>query len=56
MGFRNFDALHIGCAELGGADVLATVDDRLLALGQRHATRLGMRVVDVLTLAREIFS
>ena len=57
LGFRNFDALHVACAELGGgAEVFVTTDDRLLALGRRHAKLLDVRVVDVLTLAREVFS
>jgi Fe2+ transport system protein FeoA len=56
LGFRNFDALHVACAEPGGAEVFATTDDRLLALGRRHAKLLDVRVVDVLTLAREVFS
>jgi len=29
-GFKTFDALHIACAEKGGADVLLTTDDGLL--------------------------
>lgn len=54
LGFRNFDAFHVACAEFGRADVFATTDDRLLALGSRHATVLHVRVVDVITLAREV--
>jgi predicted nucleic acid-binding protein len=56
LGLRNFDAFHIACAELAGADVFATTDDRLLALGTRHAKQIGVRVVDVITLAREVLS
>jgi hypothetical protein len=56
LGFRNFDAFHVACAELGGAEAFATADDRLLAIGKRHATLLGVRVLDVVTLAREVFS
>ena len=55
VGFRNFDAFHVACAELANADVLVTTDDRFLALGSRHAGLLGVRVVDVVTLAREVF-
>ena len=54
LGFRNFDAFHVACAELANADVFATTDDRLLALCQRHAGLLSVRVVDVVTLAREV--
>jgi predicted nucleic acid-binding protein len=56
LGLRNFDAFHVACAELGGADVFATTDDRLLALGHRHANLLRVRVIDVVTLVREVFS
>ena len=56
LGFRNFDAFHIACAELGGAEAFVTADDRLLGLGERHAALLGVRVLDVVTLAREVFS
>lgn len=55
LGFRNFDAFHVACAELARADVLATTDDRLLALSRRHADVLTVRVVDVVALAREVF-
>jgi hypothetical protein len=34
----------------------AKAADRLLGLGKRHATLLGVRVLDVVTLAREVFS
>lgn len=56
LGLRNFDAFHVACAELAGAEVFATTDDRLLALGSRHAKLLRVRVVDVVTLAREVLA
>jgi hypothetical protein len=56
LGFRNFDALHIAWAEFAEADVFVTTDDRLLGLGDRHATLLRVRVVHVVTLAREVLS
>ena len=56
LGFRNFDAFHIACAEFGGADVLATTDDRLLSLARHHATRLRVAVMDVVRLAAEVLS
>src|SRR4051794_40182213 len=31
LGLKNFDALHVASAEIAGAEVFATVDDRLLA-------------------------
>ncbi|HMH51467.1 MAG TPA: hypothetical protein VK548_14615 [Candidatus Acidoferrum sp.] len=56
LGFRNFDAFHVACAEFGHADAFATTDDRLLGLGRRHAAALRVRIVDVLTLAKEVAS
>ncbi len=55
LGLRNFDAFHVASAELAAADVLVTSDDRLLALGRRHAEILRVRVVDAVTLAQEVF-
>jgi len=55
LGLRNFDAFHLACAEAAGADVFATTADRLLALTSRHASRLVIRVTDVVSLAREVF-
>ncbi|MGH7340699.1 MAG: PIN domain-containing protein, partial [Candidatus Rokuibacteriota bacterium] len=52
LGFRNFDAFHVASAELAGAEVFASTDDRLLRLADRHAASLRVRVVDVVTLAR----
>jgi predicted nucleic acid-binding protein len=54
VGLRNFDAFHVACAEFANADVCATTDDRLLDFGKRHAGLLGVRVIDVVTLAREV--
>jgi hypothetical protein len=56
LGFQNFDALHVACAEFAGANVFATTDDRLLSLANRHATLLRIRVLDVVTLVREVSS
>ena len=36
LGFKNFDAFHVACAELGGAEVFGTCDDGLLAAARRH--------------------
>ena len=44
LGFKRFDALHIACAESGGADVLLTTDDRMLNLAKRHRTQLRVQV------------
>lgn len=50
--FVGFDALHLAAAELAGADVFVTTDDRLLALAKKSTT--PVRVTDPVSLAREI--
>lgn len=44
FGLHRYDALHIACAEAGGADIFVTTDDRLLraALRLRHKLRLAI--------------
>ena len=54
LGFKNFDALHLSSAELGGAEVFVSCDDRLLAAAGRHAAVLRIRVVNPVVLAKEI--
>ena len=44
LGFKLFDALHIACAESGGADVLLTTDDKLLNRSTRFRSQLRVRV------------
>ncbi len=44
LGFKAFDALHIACAEAGGADVLLTTDDRLLRKARQNRRALKVRV------------
>ncbi|KYC39039.1 PIN domain-containing protein [Scytonema hofmannii PCC 7110] len=44
IGFKDFDALHIACAEAGKADILLTTDDRMLRLAARHQKLLKVRV------------
>jgi predicted nucleic acid-binding protein len=52
LGLAGFDALHMAAAELAGADVFVTTDDRLLALAKKAVTTV--RVTDPVSLAREI--
>jgi predicted nucleic acid-binding protein len=53
LGFRPFDALHVACAEGGGAAVLLTTDDRFLRAARRSATLLRTRVENPLTWLQE---
>lgn len=53
LGFQSFDALHIACAESGGAEVLLTTDDPLLRRAARLSGQLGVRVENPLTWLKE---
>jgi len=44
LGFRDFDALHIACAEKAGVDVFLTTDDKLLKRAKRLASQLRVKV------------
>ena len=53
LGMSAIDALHIACAESGGADVFLTTDDRLLRQAIRLAAQLRVRVENPLTWIKE---
>lgn len=44
LGFGEFDALHIACAESAGATFLLTTDDKLLRRGKRLADKLNVKI------------
>jgi predicted nucleic acid-binding protein len=48
LGFSGVDALHLACAERGGADVFLTTDDKLLRLALRHVDALKIEVANPL--------
>jgi len=54
LGFHPFDALHIACAESGGADVFLTTDDKLLNKANNLSKQLRVRVENPLTWLREV--
>ena len=54
LGFKHYDALHIACAESGGADVLLTTDDRMLRLAKRHSPQLQVHVENPYTWLQTI--
>ena len=54
LGFKHYDALHIACAESGGADVLLTTDDRMVRLAKRHSTQLQVPVENPYTWLQKI--
>jgi predicted nucleic acid-binding protein len=53
LGFTGFDALHVACAEAGGADVLLTTDDGMTRKARRLAREVFVRVVNPLTWLEE---
>jgi predicted nucleic acid-binding protein len=53
-GIAAYDALHLACAERGGADVLLTTDDRLLHRSAARTSELRVQVANPLTWLREV--
>lgn len=53
-GFAAYDALHLACAESGGADLLLTTDDRLQRRAAARASELRIRVANPLAWMREV--
>jgi len=56
LGVSGFDALHLASAELMGADVFATCDDRLLGTARRCGESLCVRPLGILDLVAEILT
>ncbi len=54
LGFKAFDALHLACAESGGAEIFLATDDQLLRQASRVADRLLIRVENPLIWLREV--
>jgi predicted nucleic acid-binding protein len=52
--FSGFDALHLACAERGGATVFLTTDDKLLRKAAARAKELQVQVRNPLTWLREV--
>jgi predicted nucleic acid-binding protein len=53
-GISAFDALHLACAESGGADVFLTTDDQLLRQAAAHSDELRIQVENPLTWLGEV--
>ncbi|MFB0534611.1 MAG: type II toxin-antitoxin system VapC family toxin, partial [Anaerolineae bacterium] len=53
-GISAFDALHLACAESGGAEVFLTTDDKLLRKSATHVKQLHVRVENPLLWLREV--
>lgn len=54
MGFHAIDALHLACAEAGGAEVFLTTDDHIIQLASRLSVRLRVGVRNPLTWLSEV--
>jgi len=54
LGFKQWDALHLACAEDGRANIFLTTDDKLRQLAQRIADQLQVRVNNPLTWLEEV--
>lgn len=52
LGFKQWDALHLACAESGQADIFLTTDDKFLRLSRRIA--LKVRVENPLNWLTEV--
>ena len=53
LGFKEYDALHIACAETGKADVFLTTDDAVIRRAKRLRSQLRVRVENPDTWLRE---
>lgn len=56
LGFRTFDAFHLASAELSKADVLLTVDNRMVRKAVTLADRIQTRVANPLAFLQEVSS
>ena len=54
LGFVGFDAVHLGCAESGGADVFLSTDDRLLKRAKRLSKKIQVQVMNPLDWIKEM--
>ena len=44
LGFKEFDALHLACAESSDADVFLTTDDAILRRAKANSSRVDIKV------------
>ncbi len=53
LGFKEYDALHIACAETSKADIFLTTDDALIRRAKRLRSQLRVRVENPNTWLQE---
>ena len=54
LGFSGFDAVHLACAESGGADIFLSTDDRFLKRAKRFAKKIHVKVANPLDWLKEM--
>ena len=54
LGFSGFDAVHLACAESGGADIFLSTDDRLLKRAKRFSKKIRVKVANPLDWLKEM--
>jgi predicted nucleic acid-binding protein len=54
IGFIGFDAVHLACAESGGADIFLSTDDRLLKRAKRFSKKIHVKVMNPLDWLKEM--
>jgi predicted nucleic acid-binding protein len=54
VGIKAYDALHIACAEKGGADVFLSTDDKLIKASNRKKKAIKIQVENPLKWLQEV--
>jgi len=54
LGFVGFDAVHLACAESGGADIFLSTDDGLLKRAKRFSKKIRVQVMNPLDWIKEM--
>lgn len=54
LGFKQFDALHIACAEKGSVNVMLTTDDHLISKAVKHSNILRIKIRNPLEWVAEV--
>jgi len=54
VGFSQFDALHLACAEAARVDIFLTTDDRLVRRAGREPDQVAIRVLNPVSFLEEV--
>ncbi len=55
LGIKSYDALHLSCAKIAGADVFLSTNDKLVKKSQKNKSVLDMTVDNPLNWLRKIW-